>query len=107
MRRSIKIFKIFSCAAALLTQPPAALAAGDAAAGKVIAEQWCSSCHVVTPEQKTASTEAPPFATIAARHADSMDALAAFLADPHPPMPQMSLARQEIQDLLAYIGSLK
>lgn len=84
-----------------------AFAAGDAAAGKALAERWCSSCHIVTAEQKTATTEAPPFADIAARHADAIDALAGFLADPHPPMPQMSLTRQEIDDLLAYIGSLK
>ena len=84
-----------------------ALAAGDAAAGKAFAEHWCACCHIVTPEQKTATTEAPPFATIAARHTDSIDALAAFLADPHPPMPQMSLTRQEIPELLAYIGSLR
>ena len=84
-----------------------ALAAGDSVAGKALALRWCSSCHLVAPEQTTATTEAPPFAAVAARYRDSMGALAAFLADPHPPMPQMSLTRQEISDLLAYIASLK
>ncbi|MGH6925993.1 MAG: c-type cytochrome [Propylenella sp.] len=84
-----------------------ASAAGDARAGKALAERWCASCHLVAPEQTSATTEAPPFASVAERSAEEIGALAAFLADPHPPMPQMSLTRQEIQDLLAYIASLK
>ena len=33
-------------------------------------------------------------------------ALAAFLADPHPKMPDMHLSRSEIDDIVAYIQSL-
>jgi hypothetical protein len=33
--------------------------------------------------------------------------LALFLLDPHPKMPNMSLARDEASDLAAYIASLK
>lgn len=29
------------------------------------------------------------------------------MADPHPPMPDMSLTRSEMRDLLAYIRSLR
>lgn len=92
---------------ALGLQTTLAHAAGDAAMGKALAEQWCASCHLVAPEQETATTVAPPFETIAERSPDEIAALAAFLADPHPPMPQMSLTRREIQNLLAYISSLK
>jgi mono/diheme cytochrome c family protein len=84
-----------------------ALAAGDASTGKQIAERWCSSCHLIGPDQATAITEAPPFEGIAERSSEDMDALAGFLADPHPPMPDLSLTRQEIRDLIAYIASLK
>ena len=35
---------------------PTALAA-DADNGKRLAERWCASCHVVTPDQKTANTD--------------------------------------------------
>ena len=105
MRKSINTLACLAVGLGL--QASAASAAGDAAAGKALAGRWCSSCHLVSPEQTTATTEAPPFATIAERHAGSINALAAFLADPHPPMPQMSLSRQEISDLLAYIDSLR
>ena len=104
MRRGVLAPAI--AALALLAQVMPALAFGDAAAGKAIAEGWCASCHLVSPEQQTATTEAPPFETIAERTPDEIAALAAFLADPHPPMPNLSLTRQEIRDLLAYISSL-
>ena len=84
-----------------------AMASGDPERGFTLAKQWCSSCHLVGEGQNTTTTEAPPFATIAQRSADQISALAGFLADPHPPMPDMNLTRQEISDLLAYIESLK
>ena len=36
----------------------------------------------------------------------SPDTLRAFLTEPHRPMPDLSLSRQEILDLTAYIQSL-
>ncbi len=90
----------------MLMCPGAALAA-DAKSGELIAERWCSSCHVVSERQTSGTTEAPPFPTIAQRSPNDLAALAGFLADPHPPMPNFSLTREEIRDLLAYIGSLR
>jgi mono/diheme cytochrome c family protein len=84
-----------------------ALAASDAAAGKALAERWCASCHLVSEEQKSTTTEAPPFATVAKRAPKDNAALAAFLAGPHPPMPPISLSRREIDQLLDYITSLR
>jgi len=81
-----------------------ALAGGDPVNGKTLAERWCASCHLVSPEQPVTTTEAPPFESLAAR---SPEALQAFLFNPHPPMPQLYLTRQEIRDLAAYIASLK
>jgi mono/diheme cytochrome c family protein len=92
---------------ALFAAPSVAAAAGDPQRGRELAEQWCSSCHLVSAEQQTASTDAPPFETIADRSPDEFSWLEAFLADPHPPMPQLSLSRDEIRDLVAYIASLR
>jgi mono/diheme cytochrome c family protein len=85
----------------------AASAAGDAANGKRLATQWCASCHLVSAEQATATTEAPPFASMAQRPPEAIAGLEAFLAEPHAPMPQLNLARNEIRDLVAYIVSLR
>lgn len=84
-----------------------ALAQGNAETGGAIAERWCSSCHLVSPDQTNAVADVPSFMSVARRSDSEIDALAGFLADPHPPMPDMSLSRDEIRDLLAYIRSLR
>lgn len=79
--------------------------AADAKRGKTIATRWCAACHVVTSDQKSASADVPSFADIAKRRTDTK-ALANFLVDPHPKMPDMHLSRGEIDDIVAYIRSL-
>jgi len=37
-----------------------AWALGDVRKGKVIAERWCSSCHLVSRNQTSASGDVPP-----------------------------------------------
>jgi len=80
-------------------------AAGLASSGQEIALKWCASCHVVADSQTSASVDAPTFAHIAGTHQKEIDVLEKFLADPHPVMPNMSLTRREILDLLAYFKS--
>ena len=79
---------------------------GNSEKGRALAEQWCASCHVVVPNQESATTEAPPFETIAKRPAEELQTLAVFLSAPHPPMPPINLSTTEIRDLVAYITSL-
>jgi mono/diheme cytochrome c family protein len=81
--------------------------AGNSAEGERLAKLWCASCHLVGPGGTVATTEAPPFESIAERSTDDLGWLRAFLMDPHPPMPQFSLSRDEIRNLAAYIASLK
>ena len=77
----------------------------DAANGERLARQWCASCHVVAPDQKTANADAPPFASIAHTSGFNAEKLVFFLLEPHPKMPSMSLTRNEANDLAAYIGT--
>jgi mono/diheme cytochrome c family protein len=103
-----------SCAhtiAALLTSIGALAAstayAADPSNGERLARQWCASCHLVAPDQTGPTSEAPPFATLAARTDLDAGKIASFLLDPHPRMPNMALTREETTDLAAYIESLK
>jgi mono/diheme cytochrome c family protein len=80
---------------------------GNAELGGQLAERWCSGCHIISASQERGTTEAPTFRSIAERSPEPIDALAAFLMDPHPPMPDLSLTREEIRDLLSYIASLR
>jgi mono/diheme cytochrome c family protein len=96
----------------LLTVPQAGaqanLGGGIAVTGKAIAETWCSACHLVGSDGgRQASADAPPFSVVAQRLPTEIDVLAAFIANPHPPMPDLSLSRQDVRDLLAYIQTLR
>jgi mono/diheme cytochrome c family protein len=53
------------------------------------------------------SDAAPPFESIANNPLVTEEGLRAWLADPHPPMPKFDLTRTEIDDIIAYIKSLK
>jgi cytochrome c len=82
----------------------AAYAAGDAEAGHRLAKQWCNTCHVVE-ESGSGPDTAPPFPVIAANRKDRRW-VRAWLAAPHPPMPNLNLTRQEIDDVVAYLDRL-
>ncbi|TYC70174.1 c-type cytochrome [Stappia sp. BW2] len=81
--------------------------AGDAAAGKALALQWCSACHLVSEDQDRASSASlPSFYDMAKDTSWSEEKLATFLANPHPQMPNMTLGNIEIANLASYITSL-
>lgn len=82
--------------------------AADPSAGRALAERWCAGCHVVGTAPQSAASDAPTFASIAARDGDISAAWLAFrLLNPHPQMPQVSLTRTEAADLAAYFATLK
>jgi mono/diheme cytochrome c family protein len=81
-------------------------AAGDSEMGNAIARRWCTSCHVVGPGAG-GSDVAPAFAEIARDPTKTPDHLRTWLADPHFSMPNPQLTRSEIDDLVAYIESLR
>ena len=81
--------------------------AADPDHGEQMARRWCVSCHVVAPDQRGPTGEAPPFATVAKKPGFEAAKLAFFLLIPHPRMPDMTLSRSEAEDLAAYIATLK
>lgn len=85
-----------------------AAALEDPAEGKKIAEQWCANCHLVSSDQEKASADVPTFMSIARRSNADLEKLRFFLANPHgSPMPNFNLSRKEIEDILAYIRTLR
>lgn len=79
----------------------------DVGHGLDLAKRWCSSCHLVAPDQQRANADAPPFATIAKIPNFNAKILAYSVLAPHPKMPDMSLSRYEADDITAYIATLK
>ena len=105
--RKVRQMRIFAVAAAIawIAASSAASAQGSADAGKSLAQQWCSSCHQIEPNAP-AKDVAPPFASLAAKNAKDGAWTRAWLTNPHPPMQGISLSRQQIGDIVAYLQSL-
>lgn len=99
-----------SCALAalalLVPVTAAAQGAGDARNGVMLARNWCTGCHLVEPGGRGGDA-VPSFMAIANDPKRSPSALRAWLTRPHPPMPNMNLSRAEIEDIVAYLESLK
>ena len=79
--------------------------AGDPAKGRVIAERWCSSCHVAG--NRSGGTDAvPTLESISNDPRRSPEWVRQWLNAPHPPMPNLPLTRAQIEDVVAYLESL-
>ena len=82
-------------------------ARADAADGERLARQWCVNCHVIDSSgPATTLPQGPPSFRIIAGHLDPAE-MRSFLTNPHGAMPNLGLARAEIDNLIAYIESLK
>ncbi|MBT3396337.1 MAG: cytochrome C552 [Alphaproteobacteria bacterium] len=75
------------------------------AMGKAFALETCTSCHAVAID--AVNDAAPTFIAIANDPEKTAQNLTAWLIEPHPPMPNLSLTTLEIRNLIAYIRSLK
>lgn len=106
MRRRADTLTVAAVAALCVTGAAGTAHGADPQAGYRLARAWCTSCHIVAPGEG-GSDAAPPFETIANRPGLSEDGLRAWLADPHPPMPNLHLSRQEIEQVIAYLRSLR
>jgi len=91
---------LFLALAALAFTTGPALAAGDVEAGHAIARRWCTACH-------DSSDAVPSLREAVNRPDQNGGVLEAWLTAPHPAMPDLSLSRREIDDLVAYLGTLQ
>ena len=99
----VPLLRFCSLLAAMLAASGAL--AADAENGKRLAEMRCVTCHIVSPSERRVVTDAPPFDAIARKFASNPDTLAFSILDPHPRM-NVTLTRQEAQDVAAYINTL-
>jgi len=80
----------------------------DIAAGRQLAGTHCTKCHLVTSQSDHGTvTGAPTFTAIANESSTSVQSLRDFFERPHYGMQDLHLSRVEIDDLAAYILSLR
>lgn len=75
--------------------------------GAQLAQLWCATCHVLPGSPSGPALQGPPSFRAIAHDGKTPDQHRVFLEHPHGSMPQLSLSRAEIADLLAYIASLR
>lgn len=113
-RRAAAIFlAAMGAAAPTHAQSPAE---PDIAAGKKIAVDICSVCHVVSDDQQfppLLRNPAPSFATIANRRSATAQSLRTFISTAHATvqhpagMPNPQLTEEQTKDVVAYLMTLR
>lgn len=81
---------------------------GDASRGQIYAARVCAECHGVLPGDTLSPREkALPFIAIADTPGMTALALHVWFRTPHPSMPNLILAPNDADDVVAYILSLR
>ncbi len=113
LRRST--FAMLALSAALASAAQAETQNGNlAAAGRDFAQRVCGACHFVTAQSEPLlSPPAPSFVALAQRPLLTEQALREFLASnhramgPHEAMPNPRLVDYQIEEIVAFMMSLK
>lgn len=81
---------------------------GNAARGHRLADEICADCHEIEKGEHGGELPDPPgFQQLAENPAMTALALRVFLTTPHADMPNLILTDHEIDDLIAWIHSLR
>ncbi len=81
---------------------------GDAAIGSAFALKYCAECHAVKPgEAYSRNPGAPSFTSVAKTSGMTGRALAVWLDNSHPTMPNFILHADQRDNVIACIMSLK
>ncbi len=91
----------------LAAAAPAAAETGDAGRGRALSERWCAKCHAIAPGRQGPEPGIPSFMRMAAEPENTRSALRQFITIPHFEMPPQTLTTAEIDDVIAYILSLR
>jgi mono/diheme cytochrome c family protein len=102
---------VLAIAAALscLGPPAEAQTAATLARGRELAERSCGGCHAIDGGSGSIvqGTDVPSFRAIAGRPNQTAEHLKAFILTPHRPMPGIPLSLNEVDDIVAFVQSLR
>jgi len=100
---------IAATAMSLLSRPSFSQELGDANRGQSVAETICAECHAVEKgARRSPNGQAPAFETVAKTRGMTPMALRVWLTSgPHSEMPNIMLQDRDLDDVIAYVASLK
>jgi|GEM_PF-4862085 len=87
--------------------PPNPVLLGTPSEGQRVADKWCINCHLTSSERVDGSDAAPTWVSIAADPDKTDTYIRSFLTNTHGEMQGISLSRQQINDVIAYIRTLE
>ncbi|CAN5221789.1 hypothetical protein BH10PSE8_BH10PSE8_09430 [soil metagenome] len=79
----------------------------QAKAGRALAESLCTTCHRIGADDRDSTRTPPDFGAIAALPSMNDTSLRVFLRTPHGEMPRYQFSASEMDDLIAYLQSLR
>lgn len=107
-RRAHRATSALTIAAILGTfQPGNAQSPGQVKAGGALAETLCATCHRVGADARDGSRTPPDFGAVADMPSMTEVSLRVFLRTPHGEMPRYQLSPSEMDDVIAYLRSLR
>ena len=81
---------------------------GSSVRGQRVAETICSECHAIEKgATRSANANAPTFQNLAKTPGMTAMAFRVWLRSSHKEMPNIMLKTEEIDDVIAYVQSLK
>jgi len=91
----------------LLASGAGAVEVGNPERGLDYARRICASCHAVEPGTTFLFSDIPSFEDIANSEGMSPRALVVWLTTSHPNMPDLIIPPDDMDDVIAYIMSLR
>ena len=108
IKSTIAHFGALACAVLLCLIPAQAATLGNIEAGHAYAKTQCAKCHSIVPDGNTSpNASAPPFQAIADTRGMTRTALFVFFRSPHATMPNLIVRGDDLDNIIAYILSLK
>lgn len=95
----------FAGAGAALAGP--VTSAPDPEHGQQLAQRLCSNCHLVDSGQTEVNADVPSFREVANKQGQTEGAIMAKIVIPKHPMPVIPITKSELNDLAAYIMTLR
>lgn len=104
-KRLMLFVGVLACIAAASAE---AAKLGDPKTGQVYAQTHCAGCHSISRGgSESAVAAATPFQMIADTGGITRTALYVFFRTPHPTMPNLIVKDDDLDNVIAYILSLK
>jgi mono/diheme cytochrome c family protein len=99
---------VLAAAIALTPSLASAVELGSPKAGQAYAERVCAECHEVQAgDSFSPNPTSPTFQEIADTPGMTARALAVFLTTSHPTMPDIMIERDDLDNVIAYVTSLR